>query len=140
MAQNKTIPTDQSVEQFLSAIADERMRQDSVTLVRLMRQATGLEPVVWRGSIVGFGSYHYRYESGREGDMILAGFAPRKQGLSIYNMGSLDPHDELLARLGKHTRSGGCLHIKRLDAIALPTLQALIERSFQRMRQQAQAH
>jgi hypothetical protein len=140
MAENKTVPTDESVEQFLNAIADERRRQDSITLVQLMREATRLEPVVWRGSIVGFGNYHYRYASGREGDMILAGFAPRKAGLSIYNMGSLDPHDELLARLGKHSRSGGCLHITRLDAVDLPTLRTLIERSFQHMRQQAQSH
>lgn len=79
-----------------------------------------MEPRMWGNAIVGFGSYHYRYESGREGDSILAGFSPRKQSLTIYNMGGLDPSDDLLKRLGKHTLGGGCLHIKRLDAIDLP--------------------
>src|SRR5215469_14499125 len=79
MAQNKTTPTDQDVEQFLNAVADERKRTDSFTLLELMKQLTEMEPKMWGSSIVGFGSYHYKYESGREGDMILAGFSPRKQ-------------------------------------------------------------
>jgi hypothetical protein len=140
MAQNKTTPTDQNVEQFLNAIADERKRQDSFTLLRLMEQVTGMAAKMWGSSIVGFGSYHYRYESGREGDMILAGFSPRKQSLTIYNMGGLDHYDDLLKRLGKHTIGGGCLYIKRLDEIDLPTLRNLIEASFQRMKQKPETH
>jgi Domain of unknown function (DU1801) len=137
MAQNKTTPNDQHVDQFLNAIADGRKRQDSFTLLQLMKQVTGMEPKMWGSSIVGFGSYHYKYESGREGDTILAGFSPRKQSLTIYNMGGVDQHDDMLKRLGKHTMGGGCLYIKRLDEIDLPALKILIEESFQRMKQKA---
>ena len=130
MAGNKTVPTDADVEQFLNAIADERQRQDSLKLVELMKQVTGLEPRMWGSSIVGFGTYHYKYASGREGDMILAGFSPRKQALTLYNMGGFARLDELLGRLGKHTTGKGCLYIQRLDDIDLPTLTTLIEESF----------
>jgi len=130
MAKNKTTPTNQSVEEFLNAVADERKREDSFAILELMKQVTGLEPKMWGSSIVGFGSYHYKYESGREGDMILAGFSPRKQNLTIYNMGGIDQDDDLLKKLGKHTVGGGCLYIKRLDDVDLPTLKRLIEESF----------
>jgi hypothetical protein len=139
MAANKTTPTNQKVEQFLTAVADEQRRQDSFTLLELMKQVTGLEPKMWGSSIVGFGSYHYRYASGREGDTILAGFSPRKQNLTIYNMGGLDQHDDLFKQLGKHTRGGGCLYIKRLDEIDLPTLKRLIEESVIHVKEKAQA-
>jgi hypothetical protein len=138
MAENKTTPNDQSVEQFLNAIADEQKRKDSFTLVDLMRQVTGMDPRMWGGSIVGFGSYHYQYDSGREGDTILAGFSPRKQNLTIYNMGGIDPDDDLLKKLGKYTAGKGCLYIKRLDDIDLPTLKRLIEVSFTRVKQKTQ--
>jgi hypothetical protein len=84
---------------------------------------------MWGSSIVGFGSYHYTYESGREGDTIVAGFSPRKQNLTIYNMGGFEQYDDLLKKLGKHTIGKGCLYIKRLDDIDLPTLKSLIEES-----------
>ena len=129
MAENKTTPNDQNVEQFLNAVADERRRQDSFTLLELMKQVTGMEPKMWGNSIIGFGSYHYKYASGREGDTILTGFSPRKQALTIYNMGGFEPDDDLLKQLGKHTRGGGCLYIKHLDDIDLPTLKRLIEAS-----------
>ena len=135
MAENKTIPNDQDVEQFLNAIADERKRQDSFAILELMKQATGLEPRMWGSSIVGFGSYHYKYDSGREGDTIIAGFSPRKQNLTIYNMGSFQDDDELLKNLGKHTTGKGCLYIKRLDDIDLPTLKRLIEESVKHIKQ-----
>jgi len=135
MAGNKTIPTHQSVEQFLNAIEDERKRTDSFTLLDLMKQVTGMEAKMWGSSIVGFGSYHYKYESGREGDMIITGFSPRKQNLTIYNMGGIDPHGDLPKKLGKHTSSGGCLYIKRLDDIDLPTLKSLIEESVKHIKQ-----
>ena len=138
MAENKTTPTDQKVEHFLNTVADEQRRQDSFTLLKLMKQVTGMEPRMWGSSIVGFGSYHYTYASGREGDTILVGFSPRKQSLTIYNMGGLDQHDDVLTRLGKYTLGGGCLYIKRLDEIDLPTLQILIVESFQRMQLKAQ--
>jgi hypothetical protein len=135
MAGNKTIPTDQSVEQFLNAIADEQRRKDCFTLLELMKQVTGMKPAMWGSSIVGFGSYHYKYESGREGDSILAGFSPRKQNVTIYNMGGFEQYDDLLKKLGKHTVGGGCLYIKRLDDIDLPTLKSLIEASFKHTKQ-----
>jgi hypothetical protein len=139
MPENKTIPNDQNVEHFLDAVADEQRRKDSFTLLKIMREVTGLAARLWGSSIVGFGSYHYRYESGREGDMILAGFSPRKQSLVIYNMGSVDEDDQLFRRLGEHTMGKGCLYIKRLDDIDLPTLKSLIEESFKRVKEKAEA-
>ena len=107
MAENKTVPTDQSVEDFLNAIEDEQKRNDSFTLLKLMREVTGLEPQMWGSSIVGFGSYHYKYASGREGDTMLVGFSPRKQNLTIYNMGGIDPDDDPVQETGQaHHRQG----------------------------------
>jgi len=129
MAENKTTPTNQNVEQFLDTVADEQKRQDSFTLLELMKQVTGTEPKMWGSSIVGFGSYHYKYESGREGDAIVAGFSPRKQNLTLYNMGGSGQYDDLLKKLGKYTLGKGCLYIKRLEDIDLSTLKSLIEES-----------
>jgi hypothetical protein len=137
MAENKTVPNDQSVEDFLNSIADEQKREDSFTLVDLMREVTGLEPQMWGSSIVGFGSYHYKYASGREGDTMLAGFSPRKQNLTIYNMGGVDPDDDLLKKLGKHTTGKGCLYIKRLNDVDMPTLKSLVTASFTRTKEHA---
>ena len=135
MAGNKTTPNDQDVEQFLNSIDDERKRKDSFTILERMKQVTGMEPRMWGSSIVGFGSYHYKYESGREGDMMLAGFSPRKQNLTLYNMSGFELYDDLLKKLGKHTTGKGCLYIKRLDDVDLPTLKSLIEESFKHVRQ-----
>jgi hypothetical protein len=137
VADNKTTPNDQNVEQFLNALADERMRNDCFTMLELMKQVTGMEPRMWGSSIVGFGSYHYRYESGREGDAILAGFAPRKQNLTIYHMGGVEQDDDLLKKLGKYTSGKGCLYIKRLDDVDLPTLKRLIDASFEHVKEKA---
>ncbi|MDQ6662473.1 MAG: DUF1801 domain-containing protein [Chloroflexota bacterium] len=137
MAENKTTPNDQNVEQFLNTIAEERKRQDSFTILELMKQVTGMEPKMWGSSIVGFGSYHYKYASGREGDTILTGFSPRKQNLTLYNMGGFEQYDDLLKKLGKHTIGGGCLYIKHLDVIDLPTLKHLIEESVKHVKQKA---
>ena len=95
----------------------------------LMKQVTQLEPQMWGSSIVGFGSYHYKYASGREGDMPLTGFSPRKRNLTLYIMGGLEQYDALLAKLGKHTTGKACLYIKRLDDVHLPTLKKLIQQS-----------
>jgi hypothetical protein len=89
---------------------------------------------MWGSSIIGFGSYRYKYQSGREGDTILAGFSPRKQNLTLYNMGNFERRDDLLKKLGKYTTSGGCLYIKRLDDVDLSTLKSLIEESFKHMK------
>jgi hypothetical protein len=137
MSENKTVPTDQGVEDFLNAIEDERRRKDSFMLLNLMREVTGMEPRMWGSSIVGFGMYHYKYASGREGDTMLVGFSPRKQNLAIYNMGGIDPDEDRFKKLGKHTIGKGCLYIKRLDDIDLPTLKSLVAASFTRTREHA---
>jgi hypothetical protein len=137
MAENKTVPTDQGVEDFLNAIEDEQKRKDSFMLLDLMREVTEIEPRMWGSSIVGFGSYHYKYASGREGDTMLVGFSPRKQNLTIYNMGGIDPDDDRFTKLGKHTAGKGCLYIKRLDDVDLTTLKSLVAASFTRTREHA---
>jgi hypothetical protein len=101
-----------------------------------MKEVTGLEPTMWGSSIVGFGTYHYKYESGREGDAILAGFSPRKDSLTLYNIGAMEQYAPLDKQLGKYKTGKGCLYIKRLDDIDLPTLKRLIEASFNRIKQQ----
>src|SRR5215467_4602858 len=137
MAENKTTPNDQDVEQFLNSVPDEQKRRDSFTILELMKQVTRMEPRMWGSSIVGFGSYHYKYESGREGDTIIAGFSPRKQNLTLYHMGGFEQSNDLLKQLGKHTTGKGCLYIKRLDDVDLPTLKCLIEESVKHVKQKA---
>jgi hypothetical protein len=129
MPENKTKPTTADVTRFLNAIPDERKRQDAFALVDLMRQVTKAEPKMWGSSIVGFGEYRYRYESGREGEWMLVGFSPRKQALTLYIMGGFEGQAELLARLGKHTTGKACLYVKRLDDLHTPTLKKLIRES-----------
>lgn len=135
MAELKTKPTAQSVESFLSRISDDQKREDCFTLLELMKQVTKTEPQMWGSSIVGFGSYHYTYASGREGDWPLTGFSPRKQNLTLYIMAGFDQYDELLKNLGKHTVGKSCLYIKRLADVDLPTLTELIRQSVTHMRQ-----
>jgi hypothetical protein len=134
MAELKTSPTDKSVETFLESVPDERKRRDCFTVLELMRKVTKSEPRMWGPSIVGFGSYHYRYASGREGDWMLTGFSPRKQNLTLYIMTGFDEAEELMARLGKHTTGKSCLYIKHLDDVHLPTLEKLIRGSVRRLK------
>ncbi len=129
MAELKTRPNDQSVEDFLNSITDEKDRAASRTILMLMQEVTGEEPVMWGDSIVGFGSYHYRYVSGREGDMFLTGFSPRKQNLTLYIMSGFDMYDSLLTKLGKHTTGKSCLYIKKIEDIDLQTLRELVRLS-----------
>jgi hypothetical protein len=135
MAELKTKPTEQSVEQFLQGVPDEQRRQDCFTMLELMRQITGTDPKLWGSSIVGFGSYHYKYASGHEGDSFLTGFSPRKQNLTLYIMPGFDQYDALMQKLGKYTIGKSCLYIKRLTDIDLPTLRELIQQSFNHMTQ-----
>jgi len=137
MADNKTTANDQSVEGFLNTVEDERKRKDSFKILELMKDVTGLEPKMWGSSIVGFGSYHYKYESGREGDTMLIGFSPRKANLTLYVLGGSGQQDDLLPQLGKYTTGKGCLYIKRLSDVDLPTLKSLIEASFQYAQEKA---
>ena len=126
-----THPTDASVEAFLAQVPDERRRQDARRLCAMMQEITGEPPAMWGTSIVGFGTYHYRYASGHEGDSALAGVSPRRQHLVIYLVGEFrDRHQSVLARLGPHKTGKGCLYIKRLDDVDPDALRELIDRSF----------
>jgi hypothetical protein len=129
MADNKTKPTLVSVSGFIDALPDENRRADAKALVKLMRSATGEKPAMWGPSIIGFGSQHYKYESGREGDMPLAGFSPRKAATVIYNMTGFSDSEALRARLGKHTTGGGCLYIKKLADVDQKVLETMILKS-----------
>lgn len=129
MAELKTQPNDASVEAFLNRVADEKKREDCFTLLDMLKRVAGMDPKMWGDSIVGFGSYHYKYQSGREGDWFLTGFSPRKQNLTVYIMAGFDQFGELLDNLGKHSTGKGCLYIKRLADVDLVTLEALVKQS-----------
>ena len=134
-ATNKTTPTDASVTRYLEAIDDPARRADCDRLVELMQRVTGEPPVMWGSSIVGFDSYHYVYDSGREGDMCLTGFSSRKSALSIYIMSGFDDRPDLMERLGKFKTGKSCLYVKRLDEIDLDVLEALVRESVAVMRE-----
>jgi len=126
MAENKTKPTTVSVPEFLDA-CDEVRRADAKALASLMQKVTGHEPTMWGPSIVGFGSYHYTYESGHEGDMLVVGFSPRKAANVLYGAIGFEGAEALLAKLGKHTTGKGCLYIKKLADVDVKVLEALLE-------------
>jgi hypothetical protein len=130
MAENKTKATEASVDSYLAAIGDESRRKDCAALARLMSKATQQKPVMWGTSIVGFGRYHYTYESGREGDSCLVGFSSRKSDISLYLLADFPGRDELLARLGKHKTGKGCLYIRNLGDVDLEILEQLVAASF----------
>jgi Domain of unknown function (DU1801) len=134
MADLKTKRNDASVDDFLNAIKDEQVREDCRTIVDIMQKATKSKPQMWGSSIVGFGSYHYKYASGREGDWMLTAFSPRKQNITLYIWPGFEGYDELMARLGKHSCGKACIYIKRLSDVHLPTLKRLINASVKHMR------
>ena len=127
MAENKTKPTKVSVAAFIDALPDEGKRADARQLVKLMQSATGEKPKMWGPSIIGFGSQHYRYDSGREGDMPVIGFSPRKAATVVYGLNG--DSGALLARLGKHTTGKSCLYIKKLADVDPQVLETLIIKS-----------
>jgi hypothetical protein len=129
MAELKTKPTGQTVASFLASIKDEGSRADCLALSKIMAEATRSKPKMWGSSIVGFGSYHYRYATGREGDWFTTGFSPRKQDLTLYVMGGYNGYANLLKKLGKHSLGKGCLYLRSLDEVHLPTLKKLIQQS-----------
>lgn len=135
MAELKSKPNEGSVVEYLDSIPDEKKRRDSYAILDLMSRVTGEEPKMWGDSIVGFGSYHYRYASGREGDWFLTGFSPRKQNLTLYIMSGFEPYETLLKDLGKHSTAKSCLYIKKIEDIDLPTLEELVRQSVEHMRQ-----
>jgi hypothetical protein len=130
MAENKTKPTDADVDAYIAAVESERRREDARTVCALMRDITGQEPVMWGPSMVGFGQVHYRYATGREGDMPAAAFSPRKAALTVYIADGFAEREPLLARLGPHTTGRACLYLKRLDAVDLDVLRELIAASY----------
>ena len=136
MAENKTKVNDASVDAFLHKVADEQKRDDSFTLVKLFEEVTGEPAKMWGTAIVGFGSYHYKYESGREGDSALVGFSPRAQNLTLYVALGNGVNDDLLKKLGKHTTGKGCLYIKRLSDVDMDTVKKIIANSYKTMKKQ----
>ena len=132
----KTQPSDKNVERFLNGLSDKQKREDSFQILEWMEKITGEEPRMWGKSIVGFGSYHYRYESGREGDWFLTGFSPRKKKFSLYIMSGFNRYEELLDQLGNHETGKSCLYIKRLADIDPGVLKKLIKASVTYMREQ----
>jgi hypothetical protein len=126
MAELKTKKTENSVADFLNGIENERKRQDCFRLLELMQRVTGLEPKLWSNSLVGFGDYHYKYASGREGDWFILGFSPRKQALTLYLTQGVEGKEELLGRLGKHTTGMGCIYVKSLNDIDMQVLEEIL--------------
>lgn len=122
MADNKTKPTKLNVSTFIDAITDPSRRSDAKALVKLMQKAAGEKPKMWGPSIIGFGSYHYTYDSGREGDMPVVAFSPRKAATVLYG---LSDYEALLPKLGKHTRGKGCVYIKKLADVDLKVLETM---------------
>jgi len=127
MAEQKTKPTNQSVKEFLNKIPEAERRADCFAVAKIMEEITGEKPKMWGPSIVGFGSYHYKYASGREGDWPMMGFSPRKKDLTLYIMMGFEKHADLMEKLGKHTNSKSCLYIKRLSDVHIPTLKKLMK-------------
>ena len=131
MADNKTKSTQESVSAFLNKIPDQPVREDCFTILAMLQKVTHYEPVMWGSAMIGFGSYHYVYESGREGDIFLIGFSPRKQNISIYLSCGLKKVETELSSLGKYTTGKGCLYIKSLRTVDSQVLEQLFSRAFQ---------
>jgi hypothetical protein len=129
-AQNRTTPTDADVAAFIDAVEHPVRRRDAERLVALLTRVTGEPPRMWGPTIVGFGTYHYRYPSGREGDMSAAGFSPRKAATTIYLPDGVEAHADILATLGPHTLGTGCLYVKDLDTVDLAVLEQVVRRSY----------
>ncbi|MFC8039315.1 DUF1801 domain-containing protein [Paenarthrobacter sp. NPDC057355] len=131
MAENKTQPTEVSVEDFLAAVEHPARRADGLELLEIMRQVTGQEPVMWGPTIVGFGSYHYKYATGREGDAAAVGFSPRKANLALYGLTYGPDADRLLPELGKHKTGASCLYVNKLDDVDRDVLVEMIRTGYQ---------
>jgi hypothetical protein len=137
MAELKTKKNDASVIDFINTLQDEAKKQDSLELLKIFKECTGLEPKMWGSSIIGYGSYHYKSERSRqEGDWPLTGFSPRKQNISIYIMPGFDKYQKELSKIGKYKNSVGCLYIKKLSDIDINVLKFLIKDSVETMKAQ----
>ncbi|TKG95966.1 DUF1801 domain-containing protein [Puteibacter caeruleilacunae] len=136
MAELKTKPTDESVEQFIEKTQDPIKKEDCLALLEIMKEITGCPPVMWGESIVGFGAYHYKYASGREGDWFQIGFSPRKQNISLYLMGCIEGHDEVIGKLGKVKTGKSCIYFKGLSDISIPVLRSLLENTVRKLQEE----
>ncbi len=134
MAELKTKPTTARVTDFLAAVDDPQKRADCKKIAAMMRKATGKRAKMWGSSIIGYGSYHYKYASGQEGDFMITGFSPRKQAISVYIMPGFSGFDSLMKKLGKHKTGKSCLYIKRLSDVDESVLEKLITKSVEYMR------
>ncbi len=132
-APNKTTENDGDVEAFLASVPREDRRADARTMLELLGRVTGRPPRMWGPSIVGFGSYHYRYASGREGDAAAAGFSPRSASTTVYVMDGFDDYQELLGRLGPHSTGKSCLYLKSLGAVDLDVLEEILDASYRKV-------
>ena len=130
MSKNKTQPNKQSVAAFLNSIENGQRRKDAKVVLKLMKEVTGEKPLMWGPAIVGFGSYHYKYASGREGDFLIVGLSPRKANLTVYIMPGYQDYSDLTDKLGKHKLGKSCLYIRKLEDIHIPTLKRLIKRGY----------
>ncbi|NER82486.1 MAG: DUF1801 domain-containing protein [Leptolyngbya sp. SIO1D8] len=133
MSELKTQPNDASVEAFIQSVNDEKRRNDCLILLPIMQRITQKAPKMWGSSIIGFGSYHYKNRSSREGDWFMTGFSPRKREMTVYIMPGFQDYAALLEKLGKHRLGKSCLYIKRLSDVDMPTLEDLITRSISDM-------
>lgn len=129
MSELKTKKTEQNANDFINSIEDSKKREDCLVILSLMKDITGAEPVMWGESIIGFGAYHYKYESGREGDWFLTGFSPRKQNITLYIMAGFDRYDSLMQSLGKFKTGKSCIYIKKIEDINMEILKELIQSS-----------
>lgn len=139
MAKNKTTENENSVTDFINSVEDETKRNDSFRITDIMQEQTGLEPKMWGPAIIGFGTYHYVYESGREGDMPLVAFSPRKQSITLYLVSNFPGRDALLKKFGKHTTSKACIYIKKLADIDIEILKQMIKTSVEYMKNKYKA-
>ncbi|MBT3321033.1 MAG: DUF1801 domain-containing protein [Anaerolineae bacterium] len=135
MSENKTRPTDQSVANFLGSVENKTRRENGFALLEMMQEITGEDAVLWGSSIIGFGNYHYKYESGREGDMPLVGFSPRKQSMTLYIMPGFEHYEDLLEELGKHKIGKSCLYVNKLADVDEDVLRRLIKHSYEHMKE-----
>ncbi len=126
MTELKTRPNDKNVKEFLNNVENKRRREDGFKILKLMQEVTQEPPIMWGDSIVGFGSYHYEYASGREADWLAIGFSPRKQSLTVYIMDGFEKYSELLQKLGKHKTGKSCLYINKLDDVNISVLKELM--------------
>ena len=135
MAELKTKKNDASVEDFLNGVENPKRKADSFELLKMMQEITGEEPTMWGSSLVGFGSYDYKYASGREGSWFRTGFSPRKNAMTLYIMSGFSQYDELMAKLGKYTTGKSCLYVKKLEDVDQDVLRELIKQSAEHMEQ-----